>query len=382
MFVGTRHSPALCYLCVCSSCPPPWLFVCSNPRNSAVGDVARHGNILVFLVAVCGLSTIRLHAAAYLLFPFAPFRLLHKRACGWAVGTSRLRSVAWQHTWTPLVTCVCLVFFFLFFFYFYFLLCFTSVVFLFLPVCPFIPCCSSVAVLALRHSGHARAGIPFFPYASGGEHRRSFGATSCWFSLPVRFSLRFSWRRTLALLITLLVLRLLRRHAHNIWHITYLLSGGRWRCCCLCVFFHARHSTYLGTCAASCSFCCAPLRAYFLHERACIAWSCTCGISLHRGAVRYLFILLVYLFPRCACFLGFSRCAAHNILACRWPVALLLSMCGLFWGAHKSLAPRARTLLGGLGQATLSFFAVATLLFVFFGECPIYSPMCPIQQAI
>ena len=47
-------------------------------------------------------------------------------------------------------------------------------------------------------------------------------------------------------------------------------------------------------------------------------------------------------------------------------MALLLFMCGLFWGAHKSLAPRARTLLGGLGQATLSFFAVATLLFVFF----------------
>ena len=45
-------------------------------------------------------------------------------------------------------------------------------------------------------------------------------------------------------------------------------------------------------------------------------------------------------------------------------------MCGLFWGAHKSLAPKARTLLGGLGQATLSFFAVATLLFVFFGERP------------
>ena len=44
-------------------------------------------------------------------------------------------------------------------------------------------------------------------------------------------------------------------------------------------------------------------------------------------------------------------------------------MCGLFWGAHKSLVPRARTLLGGSGQATLSFFAVATLLFVFFGEC-------------
>ena len=45
-------------------------------------------------------------------------------------------------------------------------------------------------------------------------------------------------------------------------------------------------------------------------------------------------------------------------------------MCGLFWGAHKSLAPRARTLLCGLGQATLSFFAVSTLLFDSFGECP------------
>ena len=40
------------------------------------------------------------------------------------------------------------------------------------------------------------------------------------------------------------------------------------------------------------------------------------------------------------------------------------------WSAHKSLAPTARTLLGGLGQATLSFFAVASLLFVVFCECP------------
>ena len=43
--------------------------------------------------------------------------------------------------------------------------------------------------------------------------------------------------------------------------------------------------------------------------------------------------------------------------------SLLLLCC---WSAHKSLAPRTRTLLGVLGQATLSFFAVATLLFVFF----------------
>ena len=40
------------------------------------------------------------------------------------------------------------------------------------------------------------------------------------------------------------------------------------------------------------------------------------------------------------------------------------------WSAPKSLAPRARTLLAGLGHATLSFFAVVTLLFVFFCECP------------
>ena len=39
------------------------------------------------------LPTIRLHAAAYLLSPFAPFRLLRKQACGRGVGTSRLRLV-------------------------------------------------------------------------------------------------------------------------------------------------------------------------------------------------------------------------------------------------------------------------------------------------
>ena len=40
------------------------------------------------------------------------------------------------------------------------------------------------------------------------------------------------------------------------------------------------------------------------------------------------------------------------------------------WSAHKSLAPRTRILLGVLGQATLIFVAVATLLFFFFCECP------------
>ena len=55
------------------------------------------------------------------------------------------------------------------------------------PPCPFIPFCLSVAVLTLRRCGHARTGIPSFPYVCGGGHRHSFGVTSCWFSLPVRF---------------------------------------------------------------------------------------------------------------------------------------------------------------------------------------------------
>ena len=57
-------------------------------------------------------------------------------------------------------------------------------------------------------------------------------------------------------------------------------------------------------------------------------------------------------------------------------------MCGSFWGAHKSLAPRARTLLGGLGQATLSSFAVATLLLVLFGECPKFCDLAKQRRKI
>ena len=57
-------------------------------------------------------------------------------------------------------------------------------------------------------------------------------------------------------------------------------------------------------------------------------------------------------------------------------------MCGLFRGAHKSLEPRARTLLGGLGQATLSFFAVATLLFVFIWECPKFCDLAKQRREI
>ena len=121
----------------------------------------------------------------------------------------------------------------------------------------------------------------------------------------------FPCRCTLALLDTLLVLRLLRRYAHNIWHITYLLSGGRWRCCCSCVFFmHDIQHTWVHV---------RPLFLFVVFPFARISYMS--GLALlgrvlvvypHRGAVRYLFILLVYLFPRCACFVGFSRCAASR----------------------------------------------------------------------
>ena len=57
-------------------------------------------------------------------------------------------------------------------------------------------------------------------------------------------------------------------------------------------------------------------------------------------------------------------------------------MCGLFWGAHKSLPPRARTLLGGLGHATLSSFAVASLLFVLFGVCPKFCDLAKQRRKI
>ena len=58
----------------------------------AVGGVARHGNILAFLVAVCGLPTICLHAAAYLLSPFGPFCVSGRAGRGWA----RLGYASWS----------------------------------------------------------------------------------------------------------------------------------------------------------------------------------------------------------------------------------------------------------------------------------------------
>ena len=52
------------------------------------------------------------------------------------------------------------------------------------------------------------------------------------------------------------------------------------------------------------------------------------------------------------------------------------------WSVHKSLPPRSRTLLGDLGQATLNFVAVATLLFFFFCVCPSFCDLAKQRHKI
>ena len=52
------------------------------------------------------------------------------------------------------------------------------------------------------------------------------------------------------------------------------------------------------------------------------------------------------------------------------------------WSAHKSLAPRTRTLLGVLGQATLNSVAVATLLFLFLCVCPTFFDLAKQRRKI
>ena len=90
------------------------------------------------------------------------------------------------------------------------------------------------------------------------------------------------------------------------------------------------------------------------------------AVHLHHGAVCYILVLSLSTSYCVVLATSFLCVARHITYLFLWrPVALLLFVCVLFWGAHKSLAPRARTLLGGFGQATLSFFAVATLLFFF-----------------
>ena len=70
-----------------------------------------------------------------------------------------------------------------------------------------------------------------------------------------------------------------------------------------------------------------------------------------------------------------ARCfGARNVLLFVVAARLFLVFASFLllccWSAHKSLAPRTRNLLGVLGQATLNFVAVATLLFFLFCVCP------------
>ena len=89
-----------------------------------------------------------------------------------------------------------------------------------------------------------------------------------------------------------LVLRLLRHYAYNIWHITYLCFGGRWRCCCLCVLFmhDMQH-----TCAPSLFLCCDLLhvlrRRRIPYASGLVLLGRVLVVCLHRGAVRYILVL-------------------------------------------------------------------------------------------
>ena len=68
--------------------------------------------------------------------------------------------------------------------------------------------------------------------------------------------------------------------------------------------------------------------------------------------------------------------AAHLLLVF---VSIHLPCC---WSVHKSLASRTHTLLGVLGQPTLNFVAVATLLFFFFCECPKFCDLAKQRRKI
>ena len=95
------------------------------------------------------------------------------------------------------------------------------------------------------------------------------------------------------------------------------------------------------------------------------------AVRLHRGPICNILALSLPTSYRVVLATSLFSVARHiTYFFFPRPVALLLFVCVLFWGAYKSLAPRARTLLGVLGQATLSFLVVATLLFFFFCECP------------
>ena len=173
VFVGTRHTSALRYLCVCSPCPPPWLFVCANQRNQVVTVAPRLAtwhDMVTYLrswwrCVVCLLfGCIRRHTFCPLSLPFASY--ISGRAGGrWArlgyaswspftfVGvvavlvSCLLRSVAWHATCLDPTSHVCM-----------FSFCFVLCVVLHLGGF-FVPPCLSLHTMLLVRGGDGLAAV-------------------------------------------------------------------------------------------------------------------------------------------------------------------------------------------------------------------------------
>ena len=139
----------------------------------------------------------------------------------------------------------------------------------------------------------------------------------------------------------LLVLRLLRRYAYIIPHITYLLFGGRWRCCCLCVFFmhDMQHTCVLVRLLFS--FVVIPF-AYVLRRRripyvsGLALFGRVLVVYLHRGAVRYILVLSLSTSFRVVLVSLVSSVARHTtylLVGGRWRCCCLCVVC---FGARTS----------------------------------------------
>ena len=213
------------------------------------------------------------------------------------------------------------------------------------PSCPFIPCCSSVAVMTLRRSGHVRAYLSF-PMCAGvgiGIHsvsplvgfpcRRGFRCAFCggalWRCLARNFLPCIAFVTALCMAIGATAICMA-------WHVTYLFFGGRCRCCCLCVLF--MHDMQY-TCAAS-FFCCDLLRVLRRRRTPYATGLALLGrmvvVYLHRGAVRYILVLSLSTSYRVVLVSLVSSVARHTtylFVGGRWRCCCLCVVC---FGARTS----------------------------------------------
>ena len=104
------------------------------------------------------------------------------------------------------------------------------------------------------------------------------------------------------------------------------------------------------------------------------------------GVVTYLFV--IPLFPRgpwpLACGLLWFACGGVSWFLCFWFCAspFVLFPPPFFLTRTSRLGPMARTLLGGLGHATLKFFVVAARLFLLFCVCPKFCDLAKQRRKI